>query len=84
MDVKRVFEAPGEWVEYIDHGDHIICSAHSDDNKYSIGMFRAFFKVMDINGWIITELPHTYLVEFFSTHYNVENITQDFYTIKLK
>lgn len=80
--VIQVYRENDGYVEYCKFEDRIHANAHSYKNKYSIGMLRALKQVLAINKVLLCSLPHKYLVDFYSKHYEVTSLGRGYYQVK--
>lgn len=76
------YDKPDGWVAYTEHEEVIHATAHSYENKYSVGMLRALKRVLDIKDILVTELVYNYLVDFYSKHYKVTHLGQNYYKVE--
>lgn len=78
----RLYDESDGYVEYIIKDDVIYGTAHSNNKTYSKGMLRAIKKGIAIKGKIVTELRYNYLIAFYSRHYELTLIKDNYYEVK--
>jgi hypothetical protein len=84
LKVNRSYEKDGDWVEWAEDNGIIIISAHSANNKYSIGMLREMIRIFNKKGELYTELRYNYLVSFYDKHYKLTHLGNNYYKLSRK
>lgn len=84
MEEVFVHKDSKSFISYIILDNGIVClSAHTKDSKYGISFLRKLYKAFMMFKEVVTALPHIYLVEFYSKHFDVVCIDEEkqFYLI---
>jgi len=82
METIRTYETDEEWCEYIEHDKMIFASAHTSKKTYSRRLMKEMKLILAIKGEIVTELSYNYLIKFYSRHFDIESLGNNFYKIK--
>ena len=83
-DWTITYDKPDGWVAYIEIDEVIYANAHTTSGRYTIGILRALKRILSKKGRIVTELVYNYLIDFYSKHYKVTSIGNNFYIVDYK
>ena len=85
MEEVFTYKNGKSFISYVILEDNIVCmSAHIENDKYNISFLKKILKTFYMFNEVITCFPYDYLVDFYSKHFEVNLINEQYKLYKVK